>query len=96
MTAKKTSTITLRLAPDDRAAVDRLQALLNERTSSRAILRAVHRFPAELARAERLANEVATLRIDLRRLRDAVSAVHNAHDDLEELINANGKTETAI
>ena len=95
MTSAKTG-ITIRLTAEDRVALDELQALLNERTSSRAILRAVHRFPAELARAERLANEVATLRIDLRRLRDAVSAVHNARDDLEELINANGKTETAI
>ena len=95
MTTAKTG-ITIRLTAEDRVALDKLQALLDERTSSRAILRAVHRFPAELARAERLAGEVATLRIDLRRLRDAVSAVHNARDNLEELINANGKTETAI
>ena len=95
MTTAKTG-ITIRLTAEDRVALDKLQALLDERTSSRAILRAVHRFPAELARAERLADEVATLRIDLRRLLDAVSAVHNARDNLEELINANGKTETAI
>ena len=95
MTTAKTG-ITIRLTAEDRVALDKLQALLDERTSSRAILRAVHRFPAELARAERLAGEVATLRIDLRRLRDAVSAVHNARDNLEELFNANGKTETAI
>ena len=95
MTTAKTG-ITIRLTAEDRVALDKLQALLDERTSSRAILRAVHRFPAELARAERLAGEVATLRIDLRRLHDAVSAVHNARDNLEELINANGKTETAI
>ena len=95
MTTAKTG-ITIRLTAEDRVALDKLQALLDERTSSRAILRAVHRFPAELARAERLAGEVATLRIDLRRLRDAVSAVHNARDNLEGLFNANGKTETAI
>ena len=95
MTTAKTG-ITIRLTAEDRVALDKLQALLNERTSSRAILRAVHRFPAELARAERLAEEVDTLQINLRRLRGAVSAVHNARDNLEELINANGKTETAI
>ena len=84
MTAK--TGITIRLTAEDRVAPDKLQALLNERTPGRAILRAVHRFPAELARAERLVGEVATLRIDLRRLRDAVSAVHNARDNLKEII----------
>ena len=59
MTTAKTG-ITIRLTAEDRVALDKLQALLDERTSSRAILRAVHRFPAELARAERLADEVAT------------------------------------
>ena len=59
MTTAKTG-ITIRLTAEDRVALDKLQALLNECTSSQAILRAVHRFTAELARAERLTGEVAT------------------------------------
>ena len=78
--------ITLRLTPEDRVALEALQAFTRERTATRAIDIAVKRYPDTCRAVQKAEADRDQARRALQQLLDALDQVDSAQSSLNQVI----------